>query len=186
MFNTKNYISPVMVNLYGEDEAIRVASRCYEVDSFFGEWVQRYIYDLLWTLKPLDMLQKSIITIVSLTVLGKEEQLSIHIKGFLNLTDNNVAMLKLIFKYLFDNHFLVSSEQANLLFDDILKERKVNVISKNQFELSEKLKSLLKISATVALGTSVKTSECLSEEIQNNHFSEEELRAIMRHQLTYC
>lgn len=78
-------MSKKMIELYGFSEATKVYSRCQALDDFFNYWVQNEIYDELWARPELSIAEKSLLTIVSLAALGKEAQLSILLKGFLNL-----------------------------------------------------------------------------------------------------
>lgn len=62
-----------------------VFNRLEELDPKLNEFIQTFAYDQVWTLPPLSLREKSMITVASLVALGKPEQLQTHFLGFLNL-----------------------------------------------------------------------------------------------------
>ena len=96
--NSDMSISDCMVELYGS-KARQVHDRCYEVSSWFGNYVQHVIYDRFWLLGSLDFREKSLITITVLAALNKSEQLNIHLYGYVNQV-KDLSKLQLVEKEL--------------------------------------------------------------------------------------
>lgn len=182
-----------MLELYGEQEAIKVLDRCYEVDDFFGAWVSEQIYGVLWELPPLNLLDKSLVTVISLIVLGKEEQLEIHLKGIFNLGKNTYFILNSL-SYLRECGYLNASDKilevlkrATNQTDEPQKIESVNNATLlNKMPLSSRDAALIKLSALVAIGDNEKTKDFIKELLLENTLSTEEIRAVFRHQMTYC
>ncbi len=90
--------SKMMQSLYGEytDE---VLERLNFLEPELKELINDYAYENIWSRPGLSLRDKSLITIVSLVSQGKDEQLKIHIKGFLN-SGGSIEELKNTFMHL--------------------------------------------------------------------------------------
>lgn len=179
-----------MIALYGEREAKNVVKRCYEVNDFFGEWVCSKIYNELWELEPLSMLEKSLVTVVSLAILGKEEQLTIHFKGILNL-GKSISFIETIINFLKKENFIPSEEKILNLIKNIFKiteisseQDKLNFFPKEM--LTNRDKIMICTAAYAAIGNNINTKIFLKEIFLNNQLSEKEISGIFLHIMTYC
>ncbi len=178
-----------MIQLYGVGEAKKVDARCRELDPFFGEWVAKEIYDTLWELPPLNFLDKSLVTIISLIVLEREEQLQIHLRGFLHQgkTPDHVVN---ILNHMSELGYITSAEKSLNILKGVSEERGYPLIPSSMPFLEEPLSArevaLIKLSVCIAKGNPVKTKTCLIELSKNGLLTEEEQRGVMRHQMTYC
>lgn len=74
-------LSAAMTRLYGS-KATAVYDRCETLSPSFNYYVQRFVYDVLWQRSGLTDVEKSLVTITTLTLLNKEEQLNIHLTGW--------------------------------------------------------------------------------------------------------
>ena len=188
----KNLKNPprTMIALYGEREASIVIHRCYEVNPFFGEWVCDKIYRELWELEPLTMLEKSLVTVVSLAVLGKEEQLTIHLKGLLNL-GKSLAFIYAITNFLKKEKFISNDEKiATLIRKNFQPSQLTNgQDSLNFFPielLSYRDTIMISVTAYAAVGDNTNTKTFLKEILSENVLSDKEVSAIFLHIMTYC
>lgn len=80
----RNLMSQKMVELYGEKVAKKVFDRCESLGEGLNREIQEIAYNYFWSLPGLSIKEKSLVTIVSLITLEKEEQIKIHINGFIN------------------------------------------------------------------------------------------------------
>ncbi len=78
--------SKMMAALYGEAASDVVYDRCQALSPNFNKLIQELVYDVFWARPGLTLKEKSLITIISLIVHNKEEQLRIHLSGFFNLS----------------------------------------------------------------------------------------------------
>lgn len=176
---TPPVLSNMMIALYGKTEAEKVYARCDEVDPWFNVYVQNIIYDQLWALKPLTLQQKSITTIVALTVLDKAEQLSIHIKGFLHQGGTPETLLG-IFTYLQNQGFI--KDTAPVL--EILR----SLFGKlpNQQKMPEKSDSvMIDLAALTAIDDTLMTKQYLIQLLKSQTLPEAAIRGAMLHVMTY-
>ena len=76
-------LSPLMVELYGDQHSKEVFDRLHYLDRELNELIQKVPYDLFWSRGGLSTRDKSLVTISALIALGREEQTKIHMRGFL-------------------------------------------------------------------------------------------------------
>jgi alkylhydroperoxidase/carboxymuconolactone decarboxylase family protein YurZ len=176
-----------MIKLYGEEEAARVHARCYQVDPFFGHWVSEQIYGVLWELPPLSFYEKSLITVVALIVLEREEQLQIHFKGLLYLGKDIDFILQII-AFLLKNKFMTSADSAVKMLESATSQQHLLLKLDGQRtpELSPGEEALINLSALVVKAKQEDTTILIKDLLTQNKLSEEEVRAVMRHLMTYC
>ena len=86
--------------LYGIDYAKEIYDYLEGIDPFINHFTQAIAYEQLWTLPPLDLRDKSLISIVSLATINKMPQLAIHIRGFLTLNKQQPGPLTQLFDYM--------------------------------------------------------------------------------------
>lgn len=147
-------LSPMMSQLYGA-AADQVNQRCYDLDPVFGEFVQRVVYDQLWALPPLSLREKSLVTIISLALLGKEEQLEIHIKGFLK-SAGTVDELLSLFDTMVEKKLLASADGVLLSLKKVLKSDEP-LSGDRKDKLPNSTLAIIDLVACVALGREEKT-----------------------------
>src|SRR5947207_997637 len=70
--------------LYGEKESKRVYQMLDDLDPILNESVQTIAYDYFWAIEGLSIRDKSLVTLATLFVLGKDPQIRPHMIGFLN------------------------------------------------------------------------------------------------------
>jgi len=186
-----------MLDLYGSEEAQKVIKRCYEVNHVFGEWVCDKIYRELWELPPLTLFEKSLITIISLIVLKKEEQLEIHLKGLINL-GRNIHFISLIINFLRDNDFIDNSqfEMVNNLLNANLEQKTTSEPNMKVFGhqrlLSSREKIMIRLASYVAIGELKNIENSIKEILDKDllttvdNSSEQYICGIFLHQMTYC
>lgn len=195
MSNLNNIkLSPALITLYGEEEAVKVAARCYEVDAFFGQWVNEQIYGVLWELPPLNFYEKSLITVIALIVLGREEQLQIHLKGLLNLGKSPIFILQLV-NVLLENKYIINSDNAiNSLasitklkhpLPEALRDSNLSAAS-SEDTLSSRELSFIKLSVFIAKADKEELNNIIETYLSSKILSEEEIRGVCRHLMTYC
>lgn len=73
-----------MKELYGEQVSQRVFDRIQDLDPELNLLIQQIAYDVFWAREGLSVKEKSIVTILTLFALQKEEQSRIHLNGFFN------------------------------------------------------------------------------------------------------
>jgi 4-carboxymuconolactone decarboxylase len=68
--------------LMGEDYVKRVASAVYTDDHMqkFGDYATEAVFGMLWTRPGLDVKTRTLIVVVSDTVMGREAELAIHLR----------------------------------------------------------------------------------------------------------
>lgn len=84
MTKSKSKKSEMMTSLYGEKYSQRVYERLEELDPELNRIIQSVAYDQGWGKDGLSIRDKSLITVVALIAMGREEQTKIHMNGFLN------------------------------------------------------------------------------------------------------
>lgn len=72
-----------MMELYGAGYSKQVFDRLHFLDRELNDLIQRIPYDQFWSREGLSTRDKSLITIAALTALGRDEQIQIHMRGFL-------------------------------------------------------------------------------------------------------
>lgn len=91
--------SLMMEKLYGKVISKIVYERCQTLGEDFNRRVQEYVYDVIWAKSGIALKEKSIITVVSLIVSNKAEQLKIHFWGLFHQgvgLDEVASLLKYI------------------------------------------------------------------------------------------
>jgi 4-carboxymuconolactone decarboxylase len=84
--------SKLMDELYGERYSQEVYERLESLDPELNDLIQEIPYDKIWSRPGLNMRDKSLITVVALIAMGKEEQSRIHMRGFLNSGGNKTEL----------------------------------------------------------------------------------------------
>ena len=82
--SNKQKPSPIMNKLYGDDFALTVSDRLEELDPELHRLIQEIPYEIFWKRDGLSLKEKALITVSALIAMGKEEQIKIHMRGFLN------------------------------------------------------------------------------------------------------
>lgn len=174
-------ISPMMIQLYGAEEAKKVYDRCQAVDPWFNGYVQETIYNTIWALPPLTFIQKSLATVVTLATLKKEEQLQIHLKGFYFLGGTQED-LKNIFQFMLDRKYIASIDPLLFILKSVSHQSQS--LSQEKFIMDEKNKVIIDLTSLAVLGNNDHTKKYL-EIIINRTLSEEEIRGVLRHIMIY-
>lgn len=183
--NSRTNLSKMMNLLYGEAEAERVYDRLEEVDPWFNQYVQQSIYDSIWTLKPLSLSEKSMVTVVCLATLGKQEQLHIHLKGCFNLGCSKKQINEL-FDYLLQQGYITATAASlRVLAEANLVSKTMPEASTDSFKLSTKNKALIDVACHAALGNNDTTKKYFEKILQSEILSEEYIRGILRQIMPY-
>lgn len=181
--------SPMMIQLYGQDLSDAVYSRCQELGGEFNELVQRVVYDVFWARSGLTLKEKSLITVLSLIVLNKEEQLQIHLTGYFHQGGNPQEILQIL-SYMKNSGYISSADKASAILNKVTGEN--SVISANAQEIisslnfNENLKGFIDLAARIALGDNAKTEACMRTLLKNQALSREQIQNVMLHQIVYC
>lgn len=194
--------SVMMDQLYGEELANFVYNRLQNLDPELNREIQRIAYDHYWARPGLSIRDKSYVTVVSLIALSKEEQIRIHLNGFLNAG----GTVEVLSETLLQLSILTSTSAAlNGLhaLREVLSQRKLddNTIRNFVFKTEERLReiTLIKeinlssrdlnistISALVALGDLIKLKVAMKAFLENSESTKEDLKNILIHQIVYC
>lgn len=192
--------SKMMDSLYGESTARKVFDRLQYLDSTLNEEIQRIAYDHYWALPGISIRDKSVVTITSLIVMGKEEQTRIHLNGFFN-SGGTAEQATALLVHLAKTFNEKSARNGFSALNDVLKERGMEVqyllaleTSFNKELLSSNEPNLLNdndvhivdISSSVASGNLDKLDESISNYIDKNHGEYKDIRHILIHQIVYC
>mgnify|MGYP001613836545 CR=1 FL=1 len=197
-------MSSMMQELYGSAMAKQVYDRLEKLDPELNDIIQKIAYDFFWSRAGLNIRDKSLVTVVSLVVLGKEEQTRIHINGFLNAGGTPQELL----------HALVqlsvaatpgsarsgakalaevlrtrgcSDSQVGLLaslLDKGLQEASAEAIW-SQDGLSARDKHLIEISACAAVGRQEAIKAAILRSLRGG-VTREDIRGVLIHQIVYC
>lgn len=172
--------STMMTELYGEEESDIVYQRCEELSAGFNQLVQEVVYDIFWKRPGISLIEKSLVTILSLIYFNKEEQLRIHLKGFFNLGGSSDAISEML-------HYMVSSGYIASARDGlaILKEASGKK-SFDQKTLSSREVAMIDLIAHIAKGNQSETKTCLTNLLENKTLSREDIENILLHQVIYC
>ncbi len=81
---SRSYQSKQLKDLYGEEFASQVNQRLEELDPELNFLIQSIPYDQFWSRPGLSTRDKSLATVSALIALGREEQIQIHMRGFLH------------------------------------------------------------------------------------------------------
>jgi len=117
--------SKIMDVLYGEKTAEKVFERIEYLDHALNEEIQKIAYDHYWALPGISTRDKSLVTITSLMVMGKEEQTRIHLNGFLNSGGTINETMALLF-YLGKKINAISWTKGFQALQDVLAEREMS------------------------------------------------------------
>ncbi len=174
-------LSKMMVALYGEKEAEKVYERCHEVDPWFNGYVQRVIYDEIWALKPLNLIEKSLVTIVTLATLKREEQLQIHLKGYVHL-GGHPNELRELFAFFVKENYLSSSQLLESYLDDMDASIKTIDGNSSTSVLTSRNIHIIKLAASIAQGG----SKLIVDEHSKDGLTFAEIKAINIQAMTYA
>lgn len=183
--------SPMMRQLYGETIAEAVYNRCQQMGEDFNKRVQEYVYDTIWGGNNIiDLFDKSLVTIVSLIISGKAEQLKIHFWGFLNQGGNPADVKDIIFylsekDYNFDYDNVISIlEQAENEFTNVFG---CELNEQGRIDVHEtRLQTIIDYVACIVVGDNEKTKHCIKQALQKCQLSESEMKIIAQHAAVYC
>lgn len=78
-----DYKSVLMKAMYG-DAAESIFARLQGLDPKLNQFIQEFVYDVLWRSPPLELREKALITVAALVAQSRPEQLRIHMTAFLN------------------------------------------------------------------------------------------------------
>ena len=184
--NSRTNLSKMMNLLYGEAEAERVYDRLEEVDPWFNQHVQQFIYDAIWTLEPLSLPEKSMVTVVCLATLNRKEQLQIHLKGCFNLGCSK-EKINGLFDYLLQQGYITSTaDSLRVLADTLSISKIVSEASTDSFNLSARNKALVDVACLAALGNNDTTKKYFAKTLQSEVLPEEYIRGILRQIMPYA
>ncbi len=208
--NAKPTPTPMMLELYGTGMATNVAQRLNDLDRDFGELVGTIAYDIFWARPGLSTRDKSLVTVASLIALNKEEQIRIHMNGFLNAGGTKEALAATLMQLALTVDTSVTSN-AQAVLRDVLASRSVdvtivdtishelidysatqdthssstNMAILNTEHLSRRDLLLILVSAAVAIGNQNRTVETMQY-----YFSMggqiDDLKNALIHQIVYC
>lgn len=208
--NAKPTPTPMMLELYGAGMATNVAQRLNDLDRDFGELVGTIAYDIFWARPGLSTRDKSLVTVASLIALNKEEQIRIHMNGFLNAGGTKEALAATLMQLALTVDTSVTSN-AQAVLRDVLASRSVdvtivdtishelidysatqdthssstNMAILNTEHLSRRDLLLILVSAAVAIGNQNRTVETMQY-----YFSMggqiDDLKNALIHQIVYC
>lgn len=194
-------MSDMMKHLYGKEVAGTVYNRLQNLDPDLNREIQRVAYDHYWARPGLSIRDKSFVTVVSLIALGKEEQIRIHLNGFLNaggtagmLADTLVHMgllvsptsarngLTALLEVLNQRH--VSVELIKEINTDV--ETRLNELTKiTEIGLSVRDDNILEVSTFVAVGDLTRLKTAMVKYF-NFGGEMEDLKNVLIHQIVYC
>ncbi|GEM_PF-1945564 len=195
--------SKMMEELYGSKVSDRVYERLQELDPILNEEIQKIAYDHYWKLPGLSMRDKSLVTLVSLIVLHKEEQIRIHINGFINSGGTYEDIFNMLI-YLAEPNNIKASEKGFEALINVLIERdepkenlknfqnmfteNIKNISQNKKDmiLNERDRHMITIASCVALGVQEEIKASIKCFLQKYPCSKDDLRNIFIHQIVYC
>lgn len=192
--------SEVMDRLYGEKTSKRVFDRLEYLDSKLNEEIQKVAYDHYWALPGISIRDKSLVTITSLIVMGKEEQTRIHLNGFLN-SGGTIEQATALLLHLAKTNSEKSARNGFSALKDVLKEREVSeetmlaltsafnkelLAKSGEFILNTNDTHMVDVSSAVASGNLDKIDESISKYLDDHDGEYENLRHIMIHQVVYC
>ncbi len=196
--------SDMLEALYGKDYADKVYNRLQELDPLLNEIIQRVAYDVFWAREGLSTRDKSLVTVVSLIALGKEEQIRIHINGFLGAGGSLQALQGMLIHL----GAVVGRESAMnglMGLKETLSARGVedtkiiqiiNHVGANLNNLSTikvwdnddldlKDKNIVNVAAAVAIGKQAETRDAIWKYLVDGG-DLDTLRNIFIHQIVYC
>lgn len=178
--------SDQMTRLYGEAKSNQVYNRLQHLDSELNELIQRIAYDVFWAREGLTINEKSAVTIATLIVLAKEEQIQIHLNGFLDTGGTRESLIEVFFACapnLSPDRLAKSLLNINL----VLRQRSISDLSGT--EAPERRKSrigqIATLSSTLAIGNQEQT-ESNMRELLTNGFDRESVRSVILHQIVYA
>ncbi len=179
-------ISAMVSTLYGEEEAQKVSARCHDIDPWFNHYVQTFVYDVLWQLPPLSLLEKSMTTLIALTTLNKEEQLTIHLKGFFHV-GGTVKQFLDILNYMQNSQYIRNVDPAlTILKSGITTEEIVWApTTENSSLLTSRDRALIDVGCVATLGDNSATQLRFSTILENNLLSKEDIGGVLRHIMVY-
>jgi alkylhydroperoxidase/carboxymuconolactone decarboxylase family protein YurZ len=176
--------SEMMELLYGKELAATVYQRCQSLSPKFNELVQSVVYDVIWQRSGLTLCEKSLSTIVTLMVLGKEEQLKIHLLGFFNL-GGTPQFIQRVAEYLQKNSFIENTEKIRVILEDTL-DGSWSCPQDEKFNFTCADQSLVEFSAYITLGNNELTKSYLKTLLSNGALTKDQIEDIMLHIMMYC
>lgn len=178
--------SKMMDKLYGETLANTVYARCQELGENFNDLVQNVVYDVFWAKPGLALKEKSLITVISLITLNKEEQLQIHLKGYFHQggTTEDIAN---ILTYMANAKYITSADKALSILNAVANENNAKHHAAGiSLNINSRDKGLIDLAAHIALGNNSQTEICMRILLENKILSAIDIENIMLHQIVYC
>lgn len=194
--------STMMDRLYGEVISQGVYDRLQWLDPELNEIIQRVAYDFFWTREGLSVRDKSLVTVISLIALNKEEQTKIHMNGFLSAggTPNDLMHLLLQIAGTLGGG---PARNGLAVLREVLKQRQVEWSEGENTELaidhvashpeeiavhgglSLRDKNLTSVVTAVAIGKISESTQAMVKFLKDGG-ALEDLRSTMIHQIVYC
>ncbi|MCW5589238.1 MAG: hypothetical protein KIT27_06195 [Legionellales bacterium] len=185
---SKNLINPrksvMMDELYGCISSQAVYDRCQSLSPNFNYLVQRIVYDIFWHRPGLSLKEKSFVTIISLITLKKEEQLQIHLSGFINLGGTPNIILQTL-NYMKEQEYISSVDEGLLVLKKIIYEKELVLDIQNTLALTEREKAIIDFSSCFALDKKDKMKNCIESILKSEKLSLVDLENIMLHEMIY-
>lgn len=111
-----------MDQLYGETISKQVYERLQDLDPELNILIQQIAYDVFWSREGLSVKQKSLVTVLTLFALQKEEQTRIHLNGFFSSS----GKVSEVYNYLSSIEDLIgadSSAKAQAAVQEVIQNR---------------------------------------------------------------
>lgn len=179
--------------LYGEERSKLVYQRLQYLDPILNEEIQRIAYDHYWARPGLSFEDKSLVTVISLIALNKEEQTRIHIHGLL---ERGVPLKELAEIIIYAKEVVSeeSAQKAIIAAIDVLKERALPTFNIEEFKrhiesknisLTERRKCVINIALASAIGNNDITRDTIGTLLEQG-FDVKDMKNIFIHQIVYC
>lgn len=175
--------SEMMDLLYGNSMSKAVYNRCQELSPMFNKLVQEIVYDVFWRRPGTSVVQKSLVTIITLTALKKEEQLRIHLGGYMNLGETPGSVHS-IFSYMKKCGYIQSFDMLISMLKEISDERGLEFDITQETAIDDSLKATVDLISSVALGDRNKISESAIK-LLNYSISKNEIENMILHEMMY-
>lgn len=175
--------SNMMHMIYGAENAIKIKNHYYELSSRLGDLVEKVVYDTFWAREGLSLKEKSLITLISLISLNKNEQLQSHLNGYINL-GGSLEYLASCLNFMESYNHKYAERYTQTLFETI---NTMNIgCSCNDNIVSNRDKEIIALSICIALGDQTETKECIKILKKSELVTSNEIENIMLHQIMYC
>ena len=183
--------SNMVEKLYGTKIGKLVYDRCQELSEDFNKRVQEYVYDIMWAKPGMTLQEKSLITVVSLIVSNRAEQLKVHLWGLFHQGYTPEDILAIL-NYMLENQYINTIENAKkILFDSKNEYDEIvnaTLSSKKTIDLTNnsREKNIIDFAVHIAICDNLKTEQCIKKLLANNQISIDHMRNILQHAAVYC